>query len=780
MLNATKRKRRLAPFFINGGAGGGSVGYQIANSLRARAAQSSYLTRTNSSASNSKTWTWSAWIKRSDPIGATGEVLFEAGDTAGNNYTGFRINSAGKLYYLDGIPGSNPCLGTSAGVYIDTASWYHVLLAVDTTNATAANRVLAWVNGQAVSMTFTATYAQNATTSVNTTTYPEFIGRSGQTGTYLQYSNMLFAEVVKVDGQALTPSSFGYTDPVSGAWLPKKYTGTYGTNGAYLNFSSVGSLAALGTDSSGLGNTWTASGFSVVTDPTYDPQLDTPTNNFPTLNPQGQLGTALTLSVGNTYAVGNGAYGMAPANMAFGAGKYYWEVTIANLGTQINLGIAALSGSFSSSLGAGVVAVSQTGYWYVESTTGASGHLTYTTGTTIGFMFDGTLNQLSYTVDGTTWVTIATLAVDGRQWGAFVECYATTDKVSINFGQRAFIRTKPSGATTLCSSNLNAPVIQNPKQYFDIDARSGTGASTTISGMLFAPGMVWSKCRNTSDSNNLMDIIRGVNATLHSDTQTVESTANSVTSFNSDGVTMDVNLGVSGRTYVDWFWKKDPKAGIDIQTYTGDGTTTRTIAHSLGVVPAMIIVKCRSAGTTDWFVYHKGLTSGYYIQLDQPAAQLPIAATANGAISTSPTSTTFGFTTGTSGASNVNASGATYVAYLFSEIPNFSKFGTYTGNGLTTGNFVYCGFRPKFVMIKDITTGTTDWVMLDAVRNPVNPVTNSLYADSAAVEQTAYGTDYFLSNGFLLGDANAGTNKSGDSYIYMAFAEMPNKTALAR
>jgi hypothetical protein len=224
-------------------------------------------------------------------------------------------------------------------------------------------------------------------------------------------------------------------------------------------------------------------------------------------------------------------------------------------------------------------------------------------------------------------------------------------------------------------------------------------------------------------------------------------------------------------TYVGWQWKESATAGFDIVTYTGNATAGRTVSHSLGVAPKMVIIKSRSLAGENWIVGHIGVSGGFGSQL---LLNTTDAYSASGNFNgQAPTSSVFYVGSGTA----TNGNSATYVAYLFAEIPGFSKFGSYTGNGSTDGPFVYCGFRPKYVMVKASSVAGT-WTVWDTARSTSNSTNLTLAPNNSNAESTVINIDV-LSNGFKLrhvGDING----SGTTMIFAAFAENPMKYSNAR
>jgi hypothetical protein len=303
--------------------------------------------------------------------------------------------------------------------------------------------------------------------------------------------------------------------------------------------------------------------------------------------------------------------------------------------------------------------------------------------------------------------------------------------------------------------------------------------------------LVWTKSRSNLSNQALVDSVRGGNKVLFSDITDSEYTGTWIDSFNSDGyVVGDTGsaFNLNGYTYVAWNWKANgagvtntagtitstvsanTTSGFSVVTYTGTGVAGATVGHGIGAAPRMMIIKSRSA-TAAWVVYHASLgpTQGIYLNLTD-AAFTGSTFWNNVAPSSSV------FTLGTVSENNVN--GTTYVAYAFSEVPGYSKFGSYTGNGSTDGVFVFTGMRPAYVMIKSSSIAN-DWVVFDDARNTSNAATQGLYPNLNIAEQSFSGID-LLSNGFKLRNSTQLANQSGTTYIFMALAEAPQKFALAR
>jgi len=322
--------------------------------------------------------------------------------------------------------------------------------------------------------------------------------------------------------------------------------------------------------------------------------------------------------------------------------------------------------------------------------------------------------------------------------------------------------------------------LDNPELYFQVKLHSGDGGggdSLTFDGdENMQPDMVWSKSRTEALNHTLFDSVRTAasNKELTPNESAAEGGADTagfgyISAFGSDGFTWVAggtnteNFNKSSQTYVHWCWKESATAGFDIVSYTGNATN-RTISHSLSAVPKMMVTKNREE-TDSWRVYHEGMgnTKVMYLNITEASETLTTAWN-----STTPTSSVF--TVGTDNGTNRDGDGM--IAYLFSEVQGFSKFGSYTGNGNASGTFVFCGFRPAYVLAKR-TNSASGWVLFDNKREPFNLADTSIRADDGGAENESNGALDLLSNGFKWITTDSGVNGSGDSYVFMAFAEAP-------
>ena len=337
--------------------------------------------------------------------------------------------------------------------------------------------------------------------------------------------------------------------------------------------------------------------------------------------------------------------------------------------------------------------------------------------------------------------------------------------------------------------------IDRSTDYFRVKLYNGSGSIQSITfdeSDNMQPDFIWCKSRNNVRHHYLADVIRGVKSRIRSDAANSEYTANSTSgfdSFDSNGFTLEedsssLGLNESGHTMVSWNWlaggtassnsdggtntsvSANTTSGFSIVKWTGDGGAT-TLGHGLNAVPKCILVKTLDRGE-NWVVYHVGNDASApedkSIRLDGTNAVQDNSTHFN---DTAPTSSVFSV-----GASNgVNPNGEDQIAYCFAEKKGYSKFGTYKGNSNADGPFVYTGFKPSFIIGK-VSSDINDWFMFDNKRSTFNAVDDSLFPNKTDAESTSHVID-FLSNGFKVRDSDGTVNSTGNTYIYMAFAENP-------
>ena len=820
------------PHGFLGSQGGDSDTYRIERSLRFNSADSAYLTRTPASAGNRKTWTWSGWVKRSD-IGSSSRGLFITNttvETNGSTYFLF-LGGTNSLYFATYESGVTKIWETTQ-VFRDPSAWYHVLLVFDTTQASATNRVKIYINGvQVTSFSTQNTISQYYDSSVNDTVVHEIANLRNSLGTRGSFFDGYLAEINFIDGQALTPSSFGETDAITGRWKAKAYGGTYGTNGFYLNFSDNSSLTTtsnvgIGKDFSGNANYWATNGISINAGAGNDSLVDSPTNygsdsglggevrgNYCTLNPLQLTNSATAPNNGNlTSPANSGAWRRIGCTIQLPTtGKWYFEYNCDSFSSFATFSIGVFSGSIDTGnnnqgyLSTEWAYDGQNGYAINNNISISSGFTTATTGDVLQLAYDADTGKIWFGKNN-TWQGASSPNPATGTSATYSGVYNVTPLIiqnwavqSVNFGQRPFAYTAPTGFKALCTQNLTQPTIQKPSTAMDVVLYTGNQTARNITGLGFSPDFVWIKNRFNAGGyhHQQFDSVRGATKVLRSSTTGSEYVdLVGLTSFNSDGFSLGTNADETNKTgdsYVAWSWdagsttstntsgsitstvRANPQAGFSIVSYTGTGNTSsgETIGHGLGATPAMFITKMRNATGTDygWSTWHKSLSSTNGIWLDKTNGQNSSMISANPV-----TSTTFK----PFDKDYNNVLNATYINYVFAEIEGYSKFGSYTGTGTTDGAFVWCGFRPRWVMIKR-SDATSNWELFDTAREPNNVMIKELYPNLADVENASSSDEFdIISNGFKPRSTNTIHNASGGTYIFAAFAEAPFKYARAR
>lgn len=783
-------------YTYTGNGGGQQIGeiqkpmslFNLDRSLRFRSSASAYLSRTPASAGSRTTWTWSGWIKRGtlgvrqDFFGVdnSNKLTFSATDILSTeNY-----NGAGADYYIN-----------STDVYRDPNMWYHVVAIWDSNNATAGDKQRLYVNGIRITGTTGNTIPSGATSVINSATSTS-LGRNTAGGFYF---DGYLADVYFIDGQALTPDSFGQYDG-NYYWTPKAYTGAYGTNGFHLEFEdfSASTAAAIGKDTSGLGNDWTPSAGINLTTPantntSWDSMTDVPTltnadtANFCTANPLNSATTLTNANLTISATANTGVCGTIeiPSN----AGSFYWETTATTVVAGGNTIVGMIATNQATTVrdgtvgGIRVVARSD-GLIITDTTTVQSGLGAWSSGDVIGCAYNATTNSMQFYKNGSTFGTAVTLS-SGYSWLPVCQSVVSggPSVFNWNFGQRPF---------KYSNYGVDRPAATfKPINSFNI---------AEVTGDVETPDVVWIKSRNASSDHTLFNSISGVGKYTKPNVAATETTdVNSLIQFNKNGFLLGNSAAVNtlSTTYIAMALKMAAttvtnnggtipsqvranfSAGISLVRYTGTGTgALASVGHGLLLPPEFIVVKNLSA-STNWPVYHVGMGDPlYYMYLNNPAIRL---SDNNFWGATLPDAAQF-YILGTSG-SYTNISGNNYEALCMRSIEGFSKFGTYISNNATDGPYVYTGFRPRWLMVKRaiaLSGQTGGWFMYDAARNTYNVMDKYLFAESPSGENSLAVFD-FTANGFKIRSNNVHVNTtSGDTYVYLAFAENPFKYALAR
>ena len=552
----------------------GAADYEIERSLRFNDGDSANLTRTSSSTST--TFTYSAWIKRCHFSGY--QYIFSLGNS------GFAFHTTNNTFYL--YDGTN--LNESTARFRDTSAWYHIVVQINSGVATSyVNNVLVH---NAVGSGFTFTTGTNETR----------IGSYNATYYFDGYQ----AEINLVDGSVVAPSSFTETDSDTGQLIPKKYTGSYGTNGFYLNFSDNSGTTAttLGKDNSGNSNNFTPNNFSVSAGAGNDSLEDTPTNNFCTFNPlKVNVSTPVTYSEGNLQY--NGVSGnnhlRSSATISVSSGKWYVEFKMvsgySSLDATIRIGIITSSAGhrasnndalyYENTNNATSVNYGNNGTVYLVNTSQISGLTTYTNNDVMGIALDLDNDKFFVSKNG-TFFTNGTGTQDPaagtnplysggvltsrKSEGFEIVVSGYSDKViTADFGQQGFAYTPPTGFKAISTANLPDPTILLPNKYFDTLLYTGNNTDDrNITGLNFQPDWLWIKERSGTDNHLLFNSIVGTSNFLNSNNYNGQGNdPNALQSFNSDGFQIGTSSELNGNseTYVAWNWDAGETDG---KTYT--------------------------------------------------------------------------------------------------------------------------------------------------------------------------------------------------------------------
>ena len=788
---------------------------KILRSLRFNDDDSAYLNRTPSSAGNKKTFTFSFWVKRGN-LGGSNKHMFAIQIDSSNQFV-IRFVNTDKLQIYDYQSASHQMIFDTNSLFRDVSAWYHIVVAVDTTQSTNTDRFKLYVNGSQVTSFSSSTYpSQNHDTLVNTTNAHDI----GQKNSALYFDGYL-AEYNFIDGYQYDPSYFGFTDPVTNIWMPKRYEGIYGTNGYYLDFSDNSSAAALGIDKSPNGNDFTVNNISVSAGDGNDSLEDTPTSNFCTMNPLVPS-PSVTWANGNLDLAGTSSTEYSQTNMStFGvsSGKWYVEVKYTNDGTtNTYVGVCpikyeAITNMTGSVTDAAVLRMSNETYIEGSDTQNIfpSG---ISSGNIIGIALDMDNQKLWFSLQGTyansgNPATGANAIFSGITAGETMAICARplSGTLYFNFGQRPFAYTPPLGFKTLESRNLplnsNVSSVLRPKKHFDVIYYTGQSTSSlyNVTGLEFPPDLVIAKSRNDTIGHIFIDTVRGNDRQIETPDTSAEVTRGTPSyRFLNDGFAVSTGGNLNNPVnYAAFCWRAggnsntfnvdgkgyttaaaagitdgsialtgasvNTEAGFSIVKYTSPNSSSdQTVGHGLGKKPDWILVK-NLDNSYNWDIYHS--SSGYNSSLIFTAST-----TRSGAFAAEPTSTVFHTKT-----SYTHNSTHEYIAYCWTEIPGYSKFGTYTGTELDDGPFVYLGFSPAWVMVK-CTSNAEHWNIPlftndDRSNGTVKTISPNLTNDERNMNDNP--AIDFLSNGFKVrtSDGNFSRNNGNHNFIYMAFAEQP-------
>ena len=797
--------------------------YEIDNSCVFDSASSSDMSRTPGSAGNRKTWTFSTWLKRCKSSSSLAQLVFMAG--VANDRTFIDFTTDDTLEVGVRVSGTFTYWRKTTQVFRDFSAWYHIVVAIDTTDGTAGDRVKVYVNGSQV-------------TAFGTTNNPaeDFEGDIADTdahylGSYIQSSNYFdgyLADTYFIDGAQKAASDFGETND-EGVWIPKAAGVSYGTTGFKLNYATSGDL---GDDKSGQGNDWAEANIAAS-----DQSKDTPTNNQITFNRlHNQRSGADALTQGNTVYNGPGTRtqisltaNIPPTGkwaVAFSASVISttagWDIGITkgnngdfvdavgsneDVGTGDGLNMSPSSSDLelydylnSSSIDPSVPITTSDEFWMAVDMANGKCHLG---------IYDDSADAMIWIaadagVDGdpengtNPSVTISDMigsveyvfAVAGSKGNANITLLKSTD----------IDGTTPVGFTYFENiSDFPEPTITDPSKYYQTALWTGNGSTQTITfggNSDMQPDLVWAKCRSAGDHHVFQEVNTGVGTAHFLDREDSDAVTDAVTAFNSDGFALgdgselsQGTINTSTRTYASWNWKAggsgssnttgtinttktsvDTTSGFGISTYTGNGSDQATYVHGLGVQPSMIwTFSLTSADHRTSSAWRSGVTLfSEQVGIDSVGDAFSASNAGSGKVEGGSSTV---FTLGTDPA--VNGSGVTYMSMYFAEVAGFSRFSSYTGNANADGPFIYCGFAPELLILK-ANRADEEWIMFDRARDPGNPAVNYLYPSAPDAEATAAARQVdLLSNGFKLRGTDSNVNRNDVELIYAAFAGNP-------
>jgi len=819
------------PFMFKSSGGAAAAAFyphQIANSFRW---DSGYLKFTPSSAGNRQTWTFSCWMKQSGTIlNSQGDMAILNAGTSGHHADRFRL-----YFHTQQLRSSSneANYNVSANLYRDPSAWMHIVWKL------TGNVSYQYVNGVLIT-----NESVSGNVAINNDV-EHTMGVYGGYETASRFKGYL-AEVVFIDGTALNPTSFAsekngvwIPDDVSELTF-----GNQGYHLNFANASAPGNDVS--GNNNDWTNVSLATHDQTLDSPTFGGSSsgNFATLN-PTAQQNGStLTRSADLSEGNLFQFLDAAQSGPTGTMGFNTtsgGKWYWEVGITNFKAGCIVGIVNelwnLDAEFGYNSPSSPTGADQCGV-YIDNgkiSQGGSGDGSNFTsygsqlsaGDVVGVAVDVDNAKIWFSVNGTfinsgnpaggsnagrgSGGTITTAMDFSKTWFPCVGNWSasTGTGITYNFGQEGtfsgtetaggnadangfgnFFTAPPSGFLALCTGNLPVADAIDPAQtddnfpqkLFGSKLYTGTGGNRAISGLGFAPDVVWGKSRSNAENHFLADTSHGTGKDIIPDLAAAQQTENGVTAFGTDGWSMGSVYNANNYTYGSWSWRLnggtevsnsdggiastvqvDPSGGFSLVRYSGTGSAS-TVGHGLSSAPTWIFAK-RYDASASWVIYTTFMTAHYYMTIDA-GAMGDDAALWNDTNSTSSV-----FSVGT-GVTNVGA----MTAFCWANVEGYIKSGSYEGNGNANGTFVYTGFRPAFIICKSIDSGTS-YQLFDDKRVGFNVDNNSVLVDTNDAEATTDMID-ILSNGFkfrISTDPNI-----AETYIYLAIAKNPFKYATAR
>ena len=812
-----------------GGAVAGFYNNQVSRSLRFEQSDSPDLSLSSLSGGSTTKATIAFWCKRGDL--SDDMRMWSCYDGSGTNRNQIGFLSGDTLNVQIG----DTAMRTTNRVFRDTSAWYHIVVAFDSSQSTANDRIKIYVNGvQETDFSTTSNPSQDADIKANN-------GKIywGRRETSSLYFDGYLAECVQIDGSQLAGTSFG--EFKEGVFIPIDISGlTYGTNGHRLQYLQTGTSqnsSGIGADTSGNNKH-----FAVTNLVASDIVLDCPENNFATLGGLEKL-QDFTLSEGNLkYTTSTNQRGLIASTAIPNTGKHYFECRVLSLGAseddvyigvcepdKMRSNLTGTRGGATVSGAGGYTYNFYNGYAVLDGANQSADSIGYKRSMPqiIGVAVDRDNNNIKFSWDGSSYSSTYSIPANvslhvyvGSGGGT------STAEGVFNFGQDStflgaisaggnadgnsngdFSLAVPSGYLALCTSNLSEPTIgpnsdDQADDHFDIVTYTGNSGTNNITFNM-SPDMVWIALRSSYGGGygkHIWDTSRGDDKYLYSTGNNTEATGTDYVGFQTNGFQIDVSwagINLNSEPYVTWGWKAgggttssngngnvtttvqaNTDAGFSIVTWTGTASNSRTLGHGLSKQPEFILIKNRD-DSANWIVYHHNANSG-----SQPNDYGVLVLNTSGAYNVGSGALTYWdisewsntvFSVG--GDNGVNGSGDDMIAYCWHGVEGYSKFGSYEGIANADGAYVHLGFRPRLVTIKNLDTDGS-WIVFDSERHPNNIMNIHTMWDTFAGEGTDDNID-FLSNGFKARRSSTSFN-SAHTFVYMAWAEMPEKYSLAR
>jgi hypothetical protein len=782
--------------------------YEVAYSCRFNADDSAHLLRTDGDTGTPKTHTHFIYFKRGNLSSLMQPMACDNGSDTNSFTIMFTAENKLQIYFQD-TSATTTIDWISTQVFRDPHAWYFIVLTINTVPSTPILKVWNW-NVEITEWNKTAanSLAQNDVFEPGTSGFRYEYG-SYENGAGRFYDGYM-ALAGYMDGVVITdPVTDGLIEvDSSGVARPADVTGLdYGTAGHLLDFADDSDL---GNDISGNNNDFTSSGLAA-----NDQVVDTPTNNYMVQTPLWS-NENFTLSNGNLRVTGSGGAVQGKTTSSFSiptTGKWYFEATFPNAGMDV-IGVSAVRQLTPEPGGDTDATSGSTASWafnvgnedaYTNDTATSYGSTAFVDSDVFNCAIDTGAGKIWFGKNGTYYNSGDPGAGTGEIYSGLTgELYVASrpwisSSHELNFGQKGFDNTVPTDFLALNTTNMAVPSIADGSANFQPNKRTGDGDAGAVEqtgNSQFGTDLIIIKNRDEDDEWMLLDRIRAATKELNTDSDAAESTdANGVTAFSdTDGYTIGTGAGGYNddtEKFIDYHWKADGStgesntegtnidstiavndtAGFSYGTYTGTGDAADSFGHGITGTPEFIIIKQLTDASTNWIVYHEDQNAtpeDYYLRLNTDAAPADLNTMWN---DTAPSSTTV--TLGTN--AEVNGDGKNFVFYAFRSISGFSAFSSYTGNNSADGPFVYCGFRPAFVLIKAV--AVESWFLGDSVRNGYNELNPPMLSpDTTAAEDNSWsGATPFdiLSNGFKIRRTGGAFNTDAGIYTFAAFAENP-------